>query len=115
MKGWIGLALTAALSTGCIGNVDEDNYAEKYSPVYCTQTKECYRGYYDSEWSDMNDCIENVRDDLEDLIDDMDDNGCDFQDKEAKECLLDIADANCEDYFEGDAFEDCGINKVWDC
>jgi hypothetical protein len=60
--------------------VDEDNYAATYSPQYCSKTKQCNRGYYDSEWSDMKDCIEEVTDDIEDLIDDMDDAGCDFDD-----------------------------------
>jgi len=115
MKVRMALLLSWTLMAGCLGIVDEDNYAEKYSPLFCSKTKECYRGYYDSEWADMNDCIEDVRDQYEDVIDQMDDNNCDFEDKKAKECLLDLSDANCEDYFEGDATEDCAFNKVWDC
>jgi len=111
---WIA-PLIAALATGCVGAVDEDNYAYKYSPLYCSKTKECFRGLYDSEWADMNDCVETVRDDVEDLIDDMSDAGCDFEPKEAKECITDLSASSCEEYYEGDAFADCGLNKIWDC
>lgn len=108
------LTVTLTLA-GCIGQVDEDNYAQKYSPVYCQHTKQCNRGLYESEWTDLNDCVDTVTDDIEDLIDDMDDRGCDFDDDDARECIETFAQSDCEDYYEGDAFEDCGVNQIWDC
>ncbi len=115
MRLWIALAATVAMTAGCIGNVNEDNYAQKFSPQYCSKAKTCARGMFDSEWTDVNDCIEEVTDEREDWIDDMDDAGCDFERENAKECLIDIADADCEDFYDGDAFDDCGNNKLWDC
>jgi hypothetical protein len=107
--------LAICLLSGCLGQVNEDNYAQKYSGEYCQKTRHCNLGLFESEWSDMNDCLEDVDDDIEDLIDDMDDADCDFDDDDAQECLETFVAADCEDYHEGDAFEDCGVNKVWDC
>jgi len=109
------MRLWTLLLCGCIGNVTEDNYVQKYSPEYCQKTRRCNLGYFESEWSDMNDCIDEVIDDMEDLIDKKDDDNCDFEDDNALKCLETLGAADCEDYFDGDAFEDCGANKVWDC
>jgi len=107
--------LVLCLLTGCAGEVDEKTYAERYSPEFCSKTRRCNLGMFESEWSDMNDCIDEVSEDIEDLIDDMDDADCDFDDNDAQDCLDTFAASDCEDYHEGDAFEDCGVNDVWDC
>ena len=76
---------------------------------------QCNRGYFDSEWSDMQDCTDDVTDDVGDLIDDMDDLNCDFDDSNAQECVETFVAADCEDFYEGDAFDDCGVSEIWDC
>ena len=48
-------------------------------------------------------------------IEDMDDADCKFEEDNAKECLTDLVEASCEDYYEGDATEDCGNNELFDC
>ena len=93
--------------------VKEDNFGDRFASSYCKAWKKCYRGYYDDEFSDMADCKDEVADQYEDLEDFYDDASCDFEEDEASTCLNDITWGSCEDWYDGDMFEEC--EEVWDC
>ena len=112
------LVSLALILAGCsVGNITEDNYAEKAADIACRTLAKCERGYYESEYSDMADCRDEIQDDLEDLGEDLDDAGCDFDEGEAQECLDTLNTLTCEEYYEDVVQEgmhdDC--RKVWDC
>jgi len=91
----------------------EDNFGDRFANGYCKSWKKCYRGYFEDEFSDLADCKDDVADDYEDLEDYYDDANCDFEDDEAQSCLNDMTWGSCEDWYDGDMFEDCA--EVWDC
>ena len=96
------------LLTSClVGNIDEDSLPAQYAGPICKNLQRCERGYFESEYSDMADCRDEVADNLEDLVDYADDQDCDFDEDEAKECLQSINSVSCEDWYEGDASDDC--------
>lgn len=103
------------LATGCfgVGDVNEDNWTEKYASVYCKQTQTCARGFYESEYSDREDCLDDVQDELDDQADVFDDLNCDFDEAEAQECLESFNSADCESIYEGDFVDDC--EDIFDC
>lgn len=111
--------LFSVVLTGCgVGTVTEDNFAEKAGQVECQILSKCMRAYYESEYSDMADCRDEVNDDYSDLADDLDDRGCDFDEDEAQDCLDTVSTLTCEEYWEdvveeGGRHKDC--DKVWDC
>lgn len=109
------LVFAFALLSGCasVGTVSEDNFAEKYADVFCRQAQKCSRGYYESEFSDMEDCVGEIEEAAEDAMDVADEAGCDFDDGEAKEFLDALNAATCEEVYEGDAYDDA--DKVFDC
>ena len=108
-------SLALLFATGCfgVGEVDEDNWTEKYANVYCKQTETCARGLYESEFSDREDCIDEVQDQLEEQEEVYDELNCDFDEAEAQECLESFNSADCESVYEGDFVDDC--DKVFDC
>ena len=109
------LVFAFALLSGCssVGTVSENNFAEKYADVFCRQAQKCSRGYYEAEFSDMEDCIGEIEEAAEDTMDIADEAGCDFDDGEAKEFLDALNAASCEEVYDGDAYEDA--EKVFDC
>lgn len=106
-----------ALSTlgACVsvGNVTEDNFAEKSAQLGCKMLEKCNRGYFESEYSDQADCIDELEEDTEDMMDAADDADCDFEEDEAQKCLDTFAASTCEEYYEGDAWDDC--EDIFDC
>lgn len=104
-----------ALLAGCsgVGDVSEDNFAEKYGEVFCRQAQKCYRGYFESEFSDMEDCIGETEEAAEDAMDLADAANCDFDEGEAEEFLKELNGASCEEFYEGDAFSNG--DQVFDC
>ena len=83
------LPALAATLTGCSlfgpGNITEDNWAESFAKTYCKQLQECERGYFESEYSDLEDCQDEVKDDAEDAAEAADDADCNFEEDEAQE------------------------------
>ncbi len=109
----IALSSLVLVFGGCVGKVDEDNYAEKLSEALCKINKECSAGSFYDEWDDTEDCTGDFLDQLEDNEDLFDD--CDFDDEKAQDCLAALNEVSCQDYSDSfeDALEDCA--EVWDC
>jgi hypothetical protein len=99
--------------------LDENTYPEIMAKEQCRLYKKCWRGYFDDEFTDIEDCIDEITDNIEDAVDSMDDLDCDFEDDEAEQCLVAHQEATCEDHFElhyeydGPLADDC--DEVWDC
>ena len=107
------LPSTLLVLAGCVGKVDEDNYAEKVSEAFCKINKECSAGSFYDEWDDTADCVDDLLDQAEDNEDFYDD--CDFDDEKAQDCLKALNEVTCQDYSDSfeDALEDCA--EIWDC
>ncbi len=105
------LMLATLLATGC-GSLDHKDYVDQRAAAECKQLSVCARGYYESEFRDMDDCVNDWGDDLDDLEDVAFDD-CDFDGKEASACVSRIRGLSCEDYAEGDSQGACDL--VWDC
>jgi len=96
---------------GCIGAVNEDNWTKKSAKAYCKFNEECYLSYFQEEWDNVSECVDDFEDDYEDYVEDYLDD-CDFESDKAKECLESLREAtkSCEyDDIDDDCYE------VWDC
>ncbi|MFZ5476307.1 MAG: hypothetical protein ACOZNI_05975 [Myxococcota bacterium] len=104
------MSLLAVLASCTLPWADEDEYWERFAKATCERTRECSRGYFDSEWSDVEDCTDDLKDQSEDAADYYDD--CEFDDEQADECLTQLREASCEELYE-DGADECA--RVWDC
>ena len=103
-----GLIAVALLAVGCgLGAITEDTLPARVAGPYCDNLRRCNRGYFDSEFSDMADCVDETEEDFEDLVEEADDYGCDFDEDEARECVQSLRSSSCEDWYEGDTLDDC--------
>lgn len=109
----IALSSLVLVFGGCVGKVDEDNYAEKLSEAFCKINKECSAGSFYDEWDDIEDCTDDFLEQTEDNEDFYED--CDFDDEKAQDCLAALNEVSCQDYSDSfeDALEDCA--EIWDC
>lgn len=119
-----------ALLLGCpvsVGNINEDNYAEKSAEFTCKQMKECYPIQFYADPDDlgiegdaadaypngsMEDCIDYYTELAEDTLDAADDADCDFDEDKANECFQ---GGTCKDMAENieDSSESC--SEIFDC
>lgn len=103
------LLLAPAFLAACgVGTITEENFAEKTADTFCPVVKECNRGFFDAEYGgEMKECREETIDDVEDAMELADDADCDFDADEAKLCLETFRASTCEEFYEGDATDDC--------
>lgn len=111
------LPVLAAALSGCSvfgpGNITEDNWAESFAKTYCKQLQECEKGFFESEFSDLDDCEDEIKDDVEDAAESADDADCNFEEDEAQDCVDSIHESSCEDFYDLDYVDDC--DAVYDC
>ncbi|MFZ5481789.1 MAG: hypothetical protein ACOZNI_33820 [Myxococcota bacterium] len=92
---------------GCL-SATEEGYPTSYAQVACSRTRECLKGPFEAEYSDMEDCVDEVSEDVEDLIDE-----CDYDEDKGAECLAELQAASCEDFYDDfpeeclEAYDDC--------
>ena len=96
---------------GC-GGLSHRDYLEARSTVECKKIRTCQLGYYESEYRDFEDCVDDRQDDQDDIDDTVYD-GCDYDDIEARACVSRINSMGCEDYVENGPASACDL--VWDC
>lgn len=102
----------ASLFTFGCGEIEHSDYVDARAEAECRKLASCARGYYESEWRDDGDCV----DDRADNIDDFDDalpNSCDYDGEEARMCISRINSMSCEEYAEGAMGGACDL--VWVC
>ena len=111
--------LAGPLAGGCLfggipNQIDQEDLASTAAPVICDRLRECTRGDYELLFFGMKDC----RDEQEVAIDAVaqvaEDFGCDYDDEGASEALHEIADMNCQDFYENEWL--ASLDLVWpDC
>lgn len=72
--------------------------------------RSCARGYFESEYRDQDDCVDEVGDDLDDHDDNLPDS-CDYDGAEASACVSRIRSMSCEEYAEQGSSRACDL--VW--
>lgn len=97
--------------------LDQDSYFDELAETTCKVNKDCFKAYYESEWDDLEECV----DDHVDLLDDAKDyyEDCDFDEDQAKACLDAMRGAECGEFLdEGDAediADECDYEEIFDC
>jgi len=107
------LALSTLVLLPACG-VNEDNYVEKFAKVLCGLYDECYQEEFASYWDDVNQCVD-------ELVDAMDEGGdyyadCTFDNKNAKDCIDSYKKVTCDD-IEADTAEidETACENIWEC
>jgi hypothetical protein len=89
------LALTALVSAAA-GCLNADRFLDEFMELRCRWQKSCQTAYFDENWVSIGECVAEEKDRIQELR-----AGCDYDRKEAKECL-DAAEA----WFEACSLED---------
>jgi len=92
--------------TGCFG-LSESKFIAQVNTLQCERMEECASDYFEDEYSDLDDCVDEYSDAAPDYLDYYDD--CDYDRSKAKDCLADYRDADCDTNILDDCLE------VWDC
>lgn len=106
-------SLSLVVLAACGGDLTQETFPTEVAPVICQQTRTCALGYYESEYRDEDDCISQVEEQYSAEGTENDAAGCVFDLEEAEACVEALKGATCEEWFEGDALEDCA--DVWTC
>jgi len=101
------------LSLGGGGSVDRDNFYDQYAEISCKQNRDCFKGYYESQWDSNSDCVDDLMVGFQDFVDYYAD--CSFDADTAQSCLDTVKSAECAALYDEDPsiFEDC--DAVWIC
>ena len=97
----------------CGSDLSQETFPTEVAPVICDQTRTCALGYFESEYRDEDDCLTTIEEQFSVEGSENDAKGCVFDIEEAKACIEALKGATCEQWFEGDAIEDCA--DVWTC
>jgi hypothetical protein len=104
----------ALVLTACFGAIDSpEDYAQLRAQAECRQIERCERGYFESEYSSFDDCVEDHATALEDEHEAQEVSDCVYVPEEARKCVTLIRSFDCEDWAELDAFKAC--NLVYEC
>ena len=104
MSNRIAFVAATLFLTGCpVGDVTEDNFADKYAQATCSSMKKCNPisfyvdpddlGIEDDDYADsfpvgdMDDCIDFYTEMAEDILDAADDADCELDEDNATDCL----------------------------
>jgi hypothetical protein len=107
------LAVALGLATLVACGVNEENYLDRSADTWCSFQEKCYRAFFNDNWDDMGECVDDYIDDSEDLYEDLVDD-CDFDPEKADKCLdsyreatrtCDPDDVELDDCFE--VVDDC--------
>ena len=107
-NGMLGVLLTA-----CGPIDDEDDYAESRAAVECAQVERCELGYFESEYRDRDDCVDERAEKIQEANDAQDDRGCSYVPEQAGHCVRRIRSFDCEEWAVGQANAACDL--VWNC
>ncbi|MEQ1508255.1 MAG: hypothetical protein ABMB14_38850 [Myxococcota bacterium] len=106
-------AAFALLALGC-GAIDDDaDYAEARATAECNRIERCSLGFFESEYSSDEDCVDERKDAIAEDDAALDDIGCTYVPAEAGACVRRINGLSCVEYYEGRSGTACDL--VWDC
>ena len=86
--------------------VHETNYPNRYANAYCSYLEECKKAAFNDEFSDRDDCVDEVLEDVDE--DELE--ACDFDVDKAKGCLESMKEA--KDECDPDELEDDDCTEV---
>lgn len=104
----LGLVLMAV---GC-GSIDHNEYIDRRATAECKKYRVCVQGFYDSEFRDFDDCVDERADSLDEADDNLP-NSCDYDGEEARRCVSRVSNMGCEEFTEQSPSSACDL--VWDC
>lgn len=103
------LPLIVVLALAACGPTPK-NFAENFNEVDCKRFEECAKGAFDMLYSSVEDCVARRADDSDTLAECFAGH-CEFDKKNAAQCLDDIAGADCDEIVDASAYADCA--DVW--
>ncbi|NOY24465.1 MAG: hypothetical protein GXP62_01195 [Oligoflexia bacterium] len=111
----LSLGSAAALLPSCagFGSVDRDSFYGQYAELSCKVNKDCFKGFFESQWTNQSDCVDELTAGFQDYVDYYAD--CSFDEDAAKACLKSINTAQCAAFYDEDdtIYADC--LSVWSC
>ena len=96
------LASCPILLLACAGKpIDDDDLPAEAAPVICDRLRDCARGYYEGEFSDHGDCLDEVTEALEDMTAALNqDPLCDYDEEDAGEWVNEQRGMSCEEWWD---------------
>ena len=86
--------------------VERDEFPDAAADVFCPKFKKCEFGYYESAYDAERDkCLEMFADEVDDtffILDAL----CEYDPEAGTECLKKVKKMSCEEFHEGEDFED---------
>jgi hypothetical protein len=87
--------------------VNEDNFADKFAHVLCSQAEECYPDDFDDSYEDFGECLDDMAaymDDVQRTAEQL----CEIDYEIASECYADLKSMSCDEIDEGQSPPACG-------
>jgi hypothetical protein len=101
------------VASGCGGIGSELDYAQARAEAECGQMEQCELGRFESEYTSLEDCVNQHRELIEDSNRGFGDLDCEYVPDEAGHCVSRIRWMSCEEWRQGEAGIACDL--VWNC
>ena len=100
--------LAAAMAVGC-GEVERDDFAGASARALCPAYRQCAKGLYEYYFdADYEDCLDDVEEVVQGYVEFADALQCDFDPEEAYDCLQEIREMDCQDMHDEGMIPDMG-------
>lgn len=107
--GWPCLVFLA-----CGGIEDQGDYEHARADAECRELERCELGFFESEYRDLEDCIDDREEHIGDADDELDDADCLYDPEQAAFCVQKVQSMSCLEWAEsGNGNKACDL--VWDC
>jgi hypothetical protein len=101
--------LFALLLVGCAGKVEQDDFARATARELCPAYRQCAQGLYEYYFdADYQDCLDDVEEVVQVYVEFADDLACDFDPEEAADCLAEVRQMDCQDLHDEGMIPDLG-------
>lgn len=104
---WLTAPLWALWGCGSISSPTD--YADARAQASCDKLQRCELGFFDSEYSGIDDCVRELSNELDDDADALDELDCKFDKEEANRCVSRISSLTCEEWSEGNSLSACDL------
>jgi hypothetical protein len=101
-----------ATLAGC-SIVEIDDYVDKRAEAECRLIEQCYLGEFESQFSSSDDCVNVVRNDLEQEGELFEEQECGYDPEEAGRCVRRLKGLSCADWVEKGTAAACDL--VYSC
>lgn len=107
-------AFPVLLLVAACGSIEERaDYVDRRAAAECGQIERCELGFFESEYRDRDDCIDERSKQLDEASDALNDQDCTYVPEQAGACVSRIRSFDCEEWAEGEAASACDL--VWNC